>query len=79
MFCGYAVSICYLPGHSANLFLCNRTFVNGRNRDVIMQEMRQRIDRGDTDREIEEIIQVCLLDGDLSLTLLSLFLFIASR
>ncbi|RAL06180.1 2-oxo-4-hydroxy-4-carboxy-5-ureidoimidazoline decarboxylase [Aspergillus ibericus CBS 121593] len=33
------------------------TFVNGRNRDVIMEEMRQRIDRGDADREVEEIIQ----------------------
>lgn len=33
------------------------TFVNGRNRDIIMQEMRQRINRGDTDCEIEEIIQ----------------------
>ncbi|RJE20902.1 hypothetical protein PHISCL_06770 [Aspergillus sclerotialis] len=33
------------------------TFVNGRNRDVIMEEMRQRIDRGDKDREIKEIIQ----------------------
>lgn len=35
-----------------------RTFVNGRNRDVIMEEMRQRIDRGDKSREIEENIQV---------------------
>ncbi|RDW63000.1 2-oxo-4-hydroxy-4-carboxy-5-ureidoimidazoline decarboxylase [Aspergillus mulundensis] len=33
------------------------TFVNGRSRDVIMEEMRARIDRGDTEREIEEIIQ----------------------
>ncbi|KAJ5227050.1 uncharacterized protein N7469_007056 [Penicillium citrinum] len=33
------------------------SFVNGRSRDVIMVEMRQRIDRGDIDREIEEIIQ----------------------
>ncbi|ODM18027.1 hypothetical protein SI65_06815 [Aspergillus cristatus] len=33
------------------------TFVNGRNRDVIMEEMRQRIDRGDQSREIEENIQ----------------------
>ncbi|PYH29080.1 2-oxo-4-hydroxy-4-carboxy-5-ureidoimidazoline decarboxylase [Aspergillus neoniger CBS 115656] len=33
------------------------TFVNGRNRDVIMKEMRARIDRGDADREVEEIIQ----------------------
>lgn len=33
------------------------TFVNGRSRDVIMEEMRARIDRGDTEREIEDIIQ----------------------
>ncbi|KAL4920426.1 Oxo-4-hydroxy-4-carboxy-5-ureidoimidazoline decarboxylase [Aspergillus aurantiobrunneus] len=33
------------------------TFVNGRGRDVIMEEMRARIDRGDVEREIEEIIQ----------------------
>ncbi|KAL4988509.1 Oxo-4-hydroxy-4-carboxy-5-ureidoimidazoline decarboxylase [Aspergillus falconensis] len=33
------------------------TFVNGRNRDVIMEEMRARIDRGDREREIGEIIQ----------------------
>ncbi|KAL5002173.1 Oxo-4-hydroxy-4-carboxy-5-ureidoimidazoline decarboxylase [Aspergillus recurvatus] len=33
------------------------TFVNGRSRDVIMEEMCARIDRGDTEREIEEIIQ----------------------
>ncbi|KAL2864728.1 2-oxo-4-hydroxy-4-carboxy-5-ureidoimidazoline decarboxylase [Aspergillus lucknowensis] len=34
------------------------TFVNGRSRDVIIEEMRARIDRGDSDREVEEIIQV---------------------
>ncbi|KAJ6119674.1 hypothetical protein N7523_003954 [Penicillium sp. IBT 18751x] len=33
------------------------TFVNGRTRDVIMEEMRQRIDRADTEREITETIQ----------------------
>ncbi|KAJ5973452.1 hypothetical protein N7481_010662 [Penicillium waksmanii] len=33
------------------------SFVNGRTRDVIMVEMRQRIDRGDNDREIAETIQ----------------------
>jgi 2-oxo-4-hydroxy-4-carboxy--5-ureidoimidazoline (OHCU) decarboxylase len=38
-----------------------RTFVNGRSRDVIMEEMRARIDRGDGDREVEETIQVSLL------------------
>lgn len=36
----------------------NRTFVNKRSRDVIMEEMRQRIDRGDSEKEIEEVIQV---------------------
>ncbi|KKA18640.1 hypothetical protein T310_7410 [Rasamsonia emersonii CBS 393.64] len=35
------------------------TFVNGRGRDVIMQDMRRRIDRGDFDREVEDNIQVC--------------------
>ncbi|KAL4975407.1 Oxo-4-hydroxy-4-carboxy-5-ureidoimidazoline decarboxylase [Aspergillus desertorum] len=33
------------------------TFVNGRSRDAIMEEMRARIDRGDTEREMEDIIQ----------------------
>ncbi|GIJ86165.1 hypothetical protein Asppvi_005043 [Aspergillus pseudoviridinutans] len=33
------------------------TFVNGRNRDVIMEEMRQRIERGDIERERQETIQ----------------------
>ncbi|KAJ5177832.1 uncharacterized protein N7500_000531 [Penicillium coprophilum] len=33
------------------------TFVNGRSRDVIMVEMRQRIDRGDVEKEIDETIQ----------------------
>ncbi|KAJ5279473.1 hypothetical protein N7478_004845 [Penicillium angulare] len=33
------------------------SFVNGRARDVIMVEMRQRIDRGNEDKEIEETIQ----------------------
>ncbi|OJD15958.1 hypothetical protein AJ78_03827 [Emergomyces pasteurianus Ep9510] len=32
-------------------------FVNGRGRDVIMQDMQRRIERGDMDREKEEIIQ----------------------
>ena len=34
------------------------TFVNGRSRDIIMQEMRERIARGDTEREVQHIIQV---------------------
>ncbi|KAJ5492218.1 Oxo-4-hydroxy-4-carboxy-5-ureidoimidazoline decarboxylase [Penicillium expansum] len=34
------------------------TFVNGRSRDVIMVEMRQRIDRANAEKEIEETIQV---------------------
>ncbi|OJJ61942.1 hypothetical protein ASPSYDRAFT_54888 [Aspergillus sydowii CBS 593.65] len=33
------------------------TFVNNRSRDVIMEEMRQRIDRGDFEKETEEVIQ----------------------
>ncbi|KAJ5337859.1 hypothetical protein N7541_009852 [Penicillium brevicompactum] len=33
------------------------TFVNGRSRDLIMVEMRQRIERGDEAREITETIQ----------------------
>ncbi|KAJ5782486.1 Oxo-4-hydroxy-4-carboxy-5-ureidoimidazoline decarboxylase [Penicillium paradoxum] len=33
------------------------TFVNGRSRDVIMVEMRQRIDRANAEKEIEETIQ----------------------
>ncbi|KAL4866328.1 hypothetical protein BDV12DRAFT_187508 [Aspergillus spectabilis] len=33
------------------------TFVNGRSRDLIMEEMRERMDRGDAEREVEEIIQ----------------------
>ncbi|KAJ5160024.1 Oxo-4-hydroxy-4-carboxy-5-ureidoimidazoline decarboxylase [Penicillium canariense] len=34
-----------------------RTFVNGRSRDMIMVEMRQRIDRADAEKEITETIQ----------------------
>lgn len=34
------------------------SFVNGRSRDVIMTEMRQRIDRGNQEKEVEETIQV---------------------
>lgn len=37
------------------------TFVNGRSRDLIMVEMRQRIDRANAEREIEETIQVMFL------------------
>lgn len=33
------------------------SFVNGRSRDVIMAEMRQRIDRADGEREVTETIQ----------------------
>ncbi|KAF9884599.1 hypothetical protein FE257_001421 [Aspergillus nanangensis] len=33
------------------------TFVNGRSREVIMVEMRQRIDRGDYEHEVQEAIQ----------------------
>ncbi|EKV10659.1 WD repeat protein [Penicillium digitatum Pd1] len=34
-----------------------RTFVNGRSRDLIMVEMRQRIDRANAAKEIEETVQ----------------------
>lgn len=44
-------------GQDTDEFL-GRTFVNGRGRDVIMVEMRQRIDRGDYEREVQEAIQV---------------------
>jgi hypothetical protein len=37
----------------------NRVFVNGRERPVIMQNMRERIERGDLDAERKEAIQVC--------------------
>lgn len=40
--------------------MVGRTFVNGRNREVIMDEMRMRIDRGDAEQEIIETIKVCL-------------------
>ncbi|KAJ5653978.1 Oxo-4-hydroxy-4-carboxy-5-ureidoimidazoline decarboxylase [Penicillium lividum] len=39
------------------------SFVNGRSREVIMVEMRQRIDRGNQDKEIEETIQNPLTAG----------------
>lgn len=42
----------------SNVF-CDSTFVNGRGREAIVEEMRKRIDRHDVDREIEETIQAC--------------------
>jgi hypothetical protein len=36
-------------------------FVNGRERPVIMQDMRRRIERGDIEAERGEAIQVCFL------------------
>lgn len=33
-------------------------FVNGREREVIMQDMRRRIDRGDLQAEIKEAVEV---------------------
>ncbi|KAL1999217.1 hypothetical protein VTN02DRAFT_4875 [Thermoascus thermophilus] len=40
-------------------------FVNGRGRDAIMQDMRRRIDRGDMEKEKEEIIQaMCDIAND---------------
>lgn len=38
--------------------LCS-VFVNGRERPVVMQNMRERIARGDIEAEREEAIQVC--------------------
>lgn len=45
-------------GHPFSDANSHRTFVNGRSREAIMEEMRRRIDRGDKEREIEETIQV---------------------
>lgn len=45
--------LCYSRGDTDDC----RSFVNGRSRGVIMAEMRQRIDRGDREREIAETIQ----------------------
>jgi hypothetical protein len=39
-------------------------FVNGRERPVIMQNMRERIERGDIEAEREEAIQVRALWDD---------------
>lgn len=36
-----------------------RTFVNGRARDVIMVDMRRRIDRADFNQEVQDNIEVC--------------------
>ncbi|KAJ9234376.1 hypothetical protein DTO166G5_5182 [Paecilomyces variotii] len=45
-------------GEAEKLRMLNReVFVNGRGRDVIMEDMRRRIDRGDIEREKEETIQ----------------------
>ena len=49
-----------------------RTFVNGRDRDTIMQEMRARIARGDQQREMEENIQVRYLGCPISCALFRL-------
>lgn len=40
-------------------------FVNGRSRDVIMENMRRRIDRGDFAAEEKEAINVCIVLGGL--------------
>jgi hypothetical protein len=37
----------------------NRVFVNGRERPVIMENMRARMERGDLEAERREAIQVC--------------------
>jgi len=39
------------------LVFIGRVFVNGRGRDVIMQDIRRRIERGDINLEIEETIK----------------------
>lgn len=36
-----------------------RVFVNGRGRDVIMEDMKRRIGRGDLKLEREEAVDVC--------------------
>jgi hypothetical protein len=48
------------------------TFVNGRSRDLIMIEMRERIERANAEREIEETIQVMFLISSRSLFILTL-------
>ncbi|KAF7720284.1 Uncharacterized protein PECH_003402 [Penicillium ucsense] len=41
------------------------TFVNGRSREVIMEEMRQRMDRADMEKEIHETIEaMCAIAKD---------------
>lgn len=37
----------------------DRTWVNGRGRDVIMVDMRRRIDRGEFELEVRDNIEVC--------------------
>lgn len=51
----------YASEHGTLTGNSSRTFVNGRDRDTIMQEMRARIARGDQQREMEENIQVSYL------------------
>lgn len=56
------------------MWICHyRVFVNGRGRDVIMEDMRRRIDRGDIEREKEETIQVCFL-----FIMFNIYIYIAS-
>lgn len=50
---------CDLRGHRLTF---PSTFVNGRSRELIMVEMRQRIARGEEGREIAETIQVMFGD-----------------
>lgn len=54
----------FITGSLIVLLHGNRTFVNNRSRDVIMEEMRQRIDRGDFEKETEEVVQVSHLNID---------------
>lgn len=39
--------------------MSDRTWVNGRGRDVIMVDMRRRIDRGEFELEVRDNIEVC--------------------
>lgn len=45
------------------LIMCS-TFVNGRNRATIMQEMRERIARQDQDQEVAQVIEVSYLSTE---------------
>lgn len=52
----------------------DRVFVNGRGRDVIMEDMRRRIERGDGEAERREGVDVCFSSFSSSLIYLGLML-----